>query len=1053
MKTFALEEAVSDAFILNGRVLVRMWPELAETDAHLGAGSISLPLVPVTEPLRPDEIPFRAVFDMTGDREVARGLRVNLNVMEDWCVPGLDTLQVYIADFKRPHEIEVGEPLTIPPRTGPLAFRAALASHRARATLRLRILDDEGRERKSVAIPFDAKRIGGRELAGYQQVSIPLPGAGQSRRVTATLVYEGTVEPDEEEDPFVFVVSPEIVSAGTLSGLQSAVVFHGPPSSRATWHEARVPARAVGRKDQIAIVWGNARIPLFTAVDATVEVIEDHGHTVLLRASAPARLVAHIHGAPAMAIQLGPDPRALRVPDVAQTGEPTLLQLRDPSGTQVVFETYFLPPRLLTPLEVLQREQVRHIPGHLFTQSVHRYRALRAHAGDQRSAGILPQLPAAIATLEGGYDRVKLGRLVFPDVREPDVSVVIPAHNKVKVTYYCLCGLLLAWNEASFEVIVVDDGSSDETAEIESFVEGIRVVRNQQPQRFIRACNAGVAEARGRYVVLLNNDTEPTAGWLDALIDAFHRFPRVGLAGSKLLFPDGRLQDAGGIVWGSGNPWNYGSRQNPWEPRFSYARQADYLSGAALMTTRAIWDQVGGLSSYLEPMYFEDTDLSFKVREAGYTTWFVPRSIVFHHEGMTSGTDTSIGFKRFQEVNRPKFKRRWAKDFARFGQDGVNPDLEKDRGILGRVLFIDYTTPRADQDAGSYAALQEIRLVQSLGYKVTFLPENLAHFGNYTEDLERDGVEVIYAPFYLSPAEFLEKRGSEFDAFYVTRYHVAANVIDQIRAVAPKAKVLLNNADLHFLRHLRTGLAMNDQARIAQAAAIREMELAVMRRVDVVLSYTDVEHSVIQSHTDGQVKVMACPWVVEVPAALPPLSGRAGISFLGSFRHHPNVEGIEWFCRQVMPLVEQADPDLVLSIYGSGMNDEVRRLKSDRIDPVGFVESVADAYDRHRVFVAPLLSGAGIKGKVVAALAHGIPCVLSPTAAEGIGIRNRNDCFVASTPEEWAEAIVRLNTDDALWQRIATNAREHVEETFSFRRGRELMRAAFEAVDMYGPVE
>ena len=107
------------------------------------------------------------------------------------------------------------------------------------------------------------------------------------------------------------------------------------------------------------------------------------------------------------------------------------------------------------------------------------------------------------------------------------------------------------------------------------------------------------------------------------------------------------------------------------------------------MTTKKIWHEVGGLSEYLKPMYFEDTDLSFKIRAAGYKTYYIPSSIVYHHEGLTSGTDTSSGFKRFQEINRPKFKKAWSKSFSGHNKDGVEPDLEKDRGIIGRALFID----------------------------------------------------------------------------------------------------------------------------------------------------------------------------------------------------------------------------------------------------------------------------------------------------------------------------------------------------------------------------
>ena len=107
----------------------------------------------------------------------------------------------------------------------------------------------------------------------------------------------------------------------------------------------------------------------------------------------------------------------------------------------------------------------------------------------------------------------------------------------------------------------------------------------------------------------------------------------------------------------------------------------------------------------------------------------------------------------------------------------------------------------------------------------------------------------------------------------------------------------------------------------------------------------------------------------------------------------------------------------------------------------------------HRLFIAPLLSGAGIKGKVLSALAYGIPCVLSPTAAEGIGLRDGLDCLIAETSNDWADAISRLQTDDALWQKLSDNAREYMQTAFSFDKGRARMRAAFEAADMYQSFE
>jgi glycosyltransferase involved in cell wall biosynthesis len=223
-----------------------------------------------------------------------------------------------------------------------------------------------------------------------------------------------------------------------------------------------------------------------------------------------------------------------------------------------------------------------------------------------------------------------------------------------------------------------------------------------------------------------------------------------------------------------------------------------------------------------------------------------------------------------------------------------------------------------------------------------------------------------------------------------------------------------------------------------------------MSKVDLVLSYNEVEHSVIQSHIDGPLRVMKCPWVVECPEAVPARELRSGMSFLGSFNHHPNVEGIEWFAREVMPLFEASRSGVSLAVYGSGMDSRVEKLESEFVDLVGFVEDAADAYDRHLVFVAPLLSGAGIKGKVLMALARGTPCVLSPMAAEGIGLRDGFDCIIAEKPGDWHRAVMSLIDDAKLWSSISQNGRTLAKSQFSFARAREQMRSAFEAVDVFG---
>ena len=1036
---------IAELHLVDGCVYAAADRALEGADLRLLADSTEILFTPCADPvvagLLPRSLPLVALAQ--------DGCDIRLNNHGVWQVAGWNTLRVGF-DTVTPATVALCEPIAVPASPVRMALTVNLAVHRGRGVLVARLTGPDGRGGQRFEAAFAPRFEGGDQPGGWQTVRMVLPVFDEPGLLHLEIDYQGGVTPAAQTPHVFFVAMPQLRSlGGDVSPSVPELMQLGSMPSSPVWHRAELPVAALMRRGPLVLAQGDARQILRPAQPSQVRLLNDWGHVLELESSHAMAAMVWVNGAASFATTLVAGANLLRLPPRHLTGAHLRMELRDPAGVQVFWSDWVLSPRQLTTLEHLQRESRSPWPSDLMAQTNHRYRALRAHCAAGSPPEVMAQLDMAIEALEAGHESLKLKPLRFPVVEAPDVSVIIPAHNKVKVTYAGLCGLLLAWNKASFEVIVVDDASTDETATLEDLVEGITVIHNETAQRFIKACNAGVAAARGKYVVLLNNDTEATVGWLDELIAAFGRFDKVGLVGSRLLYPDGRQQEAGGIIWGSGDPWNYGRLQNPWEPRFSYARQADYVSGAAMMTTRDIWDQVGGLSSYLEPMYFEDTDFAFKIREAGLTTWYVPSSVVYHYEGLTSGTDTGSGFKRYQEVNRPKFKRRWAQAYAGFSKVGTAPDLEKDRGILGRVLFVDYTTPTPDRDAGSYAALQEIRLVQSLGYKVTFLPENLAWMGSYTEELQKMGVEMIVAPFYRSIDEFLQERAAEFDAFYITRYHVLNNVAPRIRKLVPEARLIMNGADLHYLRLLRKAMAENDTAQAEAARSVRDQELAAMQTANLVLSYNETEHAVIDALSEGRVKVMTCPWVLDLPQTVPPRDGRAGLSFLGSFQHHPNVEGIDWFVTRVMSQLEHARPDIRLSIYGSRMPDKLKKLASDTIDPAGFVEDVADAYDRHLVFVAPLLSGAGIKGKVLSALAHGVPCVLSPVAAEGIGLRDGEDCLIARTPSDWVDAITRLHDDAALWQQVSDSARKLAARQFSFERARTQMRAAFEAVDLF----
>lgn len=641
----------------------------------------------------------------------------------------------------------------------------------------------------------------------------------------------------------------------------------------------------------------------------------------------------------------------------------------------------------------------------------------------------------------------------FPqfDDKAPEVSIVIPVHNKPHVTYSCLASLKLAVCDASFEIIVVDDGSDEATQEMLAQIEGIKVVRHNKAKGFNGAANAGAKEAIGQYIVFLNNDTEPASHWLDELIWPFCNMDNVGMTGAKLIYPNGRLQEAGGMVNADGQPYLYGRLRNSGDPRYNYTRDVDYVSGAALMISRDLWRKVDGFSAYLAPAYWEDADLAFKARKAGKRVVYAPKALVIHHEGLSHGRDVEAEgtFKRYQKINEPKFKKKWKQALKQQHVANASLDLVKDRGVEKRVLFLDNEVPRPDFDAGSYAAIQEIRMFQQLGYKVTFLPANRAYLGHYTEDLERMGVEVLYSPFAKTIRSVLQQRGTEFDAIFVTRYYVAQHFVADMRTYAPQAKILFNNADCHFLREMRAAMIKDDtkerEAALKAARKVREDELAVMRSVDLNFSYNDTEKEILNTHLMGEVPVVKLPWVQEVVRSTPEFNARDGIMFLGGYGHTPNTEAAHFLAEEIMPRLKETNPEIILYLYGSRTLGDVKALETDNIRVMGQIPDVADAYNRHRLFVASLLSGAGIKGKVLGALSHGLPCVLSPIAAEGI-VGQNTPVPIANSVEEYCSHIVDLYHNQQIWGQSQKFSQDLVEQDFGLSVCCERLEANMKAV-------
>jgi GT2 family glycosyltransferase/SAM-dependent methyltransferase/glycosyltransferase involved in cell wall biosynthesis len=641
-----------------------------------------------------------------------------------------------------------------------------------------------------------------------------------------------------------------------------------------------------------------------------------------------------------------------------------------------------------------------------------------------------------------------------------DVSIIIPLYNKAEYTQRCLETLAQDQTASRCEVVLVDNASTDNTPELLRCLEGdVTVLRNENNEGFVRACNQGARAAQGKYLLFLNNDTQPCPGWLDTLTAKLESDPRIGAVGAKLVYPDGKLQEAGGIIFSDGSGWNFGKGDDPAKAAYNRAAEVDYCSGACLLVRRELFEQLNGFDLRYVPAYYEDVDLCFGIRRLGFQVVYCPEAVVVHFEGVTAGTDLNTGYKRFQGINQEKFVAKWQ---AQLSEQELNPNITRQKpttadrarlqnlqaaGAAGlpnltglNVLVVDPTWTMYDRAAGCLRLHCILKILRQQGCNVTFIARDGGP-GRYREELGLMGIKTYGPDKERMACRNLKIKGETidlkallqekfYDLAWISFYHTAEAYLPEIRQYSPKTKILIDNVDIHFLREMRQAELEHKDELLQKALATRVRELGIYAQADAMVVVTKQEQEVLEQ--EGIRKPMfILPTIHEVEPETAPFEMRSGLLFVGNFNHPPNQDAVLYFAAEVLPKIAEAIPDIKFYVVGDNPPEAVRKLECDRIIITGYVPQTKPYLNLCRISVAPLRYGAGIKGKIGEALGNGLPVVTTPIGAEGMGLKHGEHFLVAEGAEAFAASVIRLYRDAELWARLVANGRKHLEAHYT----------------------
>ncbi len=646
---------------------------------------------------------------------------------------------------------------------------------------------------------------------------------------------------------------------------------------------------------------------------------------------------------------------------------------------------------------------------------------------------------AGIRQLADSINRTKLQMffksnsvLELPVSAAPMVSIILLFHNRAEISLQCLETLAVGAGSISFEVVIVDNASSDETPALLDRIRNAKIIRNSTNLGFGGGCNQAADLAIGKYLLFLNNDIELMSNSIKVLVDTIENGTNIGAAGGKLIFPDGTLQEAGSIIWRDGSCAGYGRNDDPFKPEFCYVKDADFCSGALLLTPRELFLSLGKFDTRYAPAYYEDADYCLQLWTKGFRVVFQPFSVAVHHEFGSSGKAKAI---TLQIKNRDKFINKWKGALSGFDipEPGNIISSREHKIESKRILFIDDQIPDYHLGSGYPRSYRILQILSEMGYRVTFLPMQIpVMVPDITQSLQLKGIEVMYGPadHKIDLEAFLRSRQDYYDIAFVSRPHNLQDTIKHLNShskwttVVYDAEAIFSVRDILFFELNGKHITETEKERLIQT------EVALINDANIVITISEMEKEFLLKYGASSVHVLG--HIVEPKPTPATFEERMDILFIGGFLGcpSPNEDAVRYFVTQIFPLIRKK-VKCEFYVVGTNRVKSIWDLESKYIHIIGRVDDLTPYYNRCRLFVVPTRYSAGISLKLLEASAFGLPAVITPLIAKQLGWQENRDILVGHDPMDFAQKVIELYSNRDTFYFLRQNALDRICEGHS----------------------